>query len=90
MIQVYKAELDNMQTVAVKFLAGRDLPTMKNFAAEVEMMRACRCEQVCSFYGAWLAHVCPPWDLRCCLPVTMLVSVHRQHAAEVETPVSSQ
>ena len=40
LVQVFKAELDQVKMVAVKFMSGQDLPTMKQFAAEVDMMRA--------------------------------------------------
>ena len=71
MVQVFKAELDNVKTVAVKFLSGRDLPTMKQFAEEVDIMRACRDDNVVSFLGAWLqpetlymcTEFCPHGDL---------------------------
>lgn len=57
--QVFKAKLDACKEVAVKFLAGRDLPTMKQFATEVDMMRACRNENITSFLGAWLMQARP-------------------------------
>ena len=58
--QVFKAELDKVKTVAVKFLAGQDLPTIRQFAAEVDMMRACRDNNIVSFCGAWLQQVSFP------------------------------
>ena len=51
------AELDNDKTVAVKFLFGTDLPTMKQFAAEVDIMRACRDDNIVGFLGAWMQQV---------------------------------
>ena len=78
-VQVYKAELDGYKEVAVKFLipsshAG-DARSMKKFADEIGIMRACRDGNVVGFIGAWLQTVrCSSRFHPCCR--CMLATTH--------------
>ena len=55
---VYKAVLDDVMEVAVKFLNSDGVDgvatNMRQFASEVDIMRACRNNNVVNFLGAWL------------------------------------
>lgn len=55
--QVYKARLDEVKDVAVKFLLPCDLHLIQQFAAEVDLCRACRDENLVTFTGAWFQQV---------------------------------
>ena len=52
--QVYKAVLDDVMEVAVKFLnsGGTVRANMRQFASEVDIMRACRATNIVTFIGA--------------------------------------
>lgn len=60
---VYKAVLDNVHVVAVKFLEGLGLESSgsakERFAFEIEVLKACRHPNVISFLGGWIAPVPP-------------------------------
>ena len=59
--QVYKANLDEVKEVAVKFLnpgVDNDMLSMRTFAAEVDIMRQSRDSNIVGFLGAWLQRVC--------------------------------
>ena len=68
-VQVYKAVLDDVREVAVKYLNLDDCGSQaskqqrqqqyrQQFAAEVDIMNACRGHRnICSFIGAWLGEV---------------------------------
>ena len=74
MVQVFKAELDKVKTVAVKFHSGQDLPTMKQFAVEVDIMRACRDDNIVTFLGAWLQQVSALLIIRTALSASIALS----------------
>lgn len=56
---MYKAILDEVDEVAVKFLEHRDVSSIQKFAAEVQICRACHYEYVVAFMGAYLQKVAP-------------------------------
>ena len=60
--QVFKAELDGAQDVAVKFLksdtTGHDERSQRAFADEVSIIRESRDPNIVGFRGAWLSAVC--------------------------------
>lgn len=58
--QVYKAVLDTVNHVAVKFLnpeRANSTSAMKAFGVEIDILRACRNVHVVSFVGAWACQV---------------------------------
>lgn len=61
--QVYKGVLDDVREVAIKFLcdaAYTDELTVSRFAAEVQVLKACRDPNVVNCLGAWLQKVPAP------------------------------
>lgn len=56
-LQVYKAELDGVEEVAIKFIVPSEAFSMQNLPAELAISCACRHENVCRFIGAWLQKV---------------------------------
>ena len=55
--QVYKALLDGLTEVAIKFVrAERSSSTsaLQKFEMEINIMRACKSEKVVRFLGAWV------------------------------------
>ena len=59
-IQVYKATLDGVSDVAVKFLkpeAADQASSIEKFVAEIDVLRACRDTHVVGFLGAWAHNV---------------------------------
>ena len=54
--QVYKARLDGVSDVAVKFINHSEDPNKdptEKFHAEVAILRACRNQAIVNFLGAW-------------------------------------
>ena len=60
-VQVYKARLDGVHNVAVKFLHSNTTEhkqeSLQRFADEVSIIRESRDANVVSFRGAWLSSV---------------------------------
>ena len=83
-MQVYKAQLDGVDEVAIKLLkpeTAADDSSARQFLAEIDVLRACRNQHVVTFLGAWAQKVCvPAWacagrkmpgiTFRACSPAT--------------------
>lgn len=88
--QVYKAQLDDgIKDVAVKFIRPGDCRSIKNFAAEVDICRACRDDYITGFIGAWFQDVCISTPFSCmmlalaCHPAIWLVEILWQNVQDV-------
>ena len=59
-VQVYKANLDGMNDVAIKLLKPETVgseSSVRKFLAEIDVLRACRDPHIVAFYGGWAQKV---------------------------------